>query len=358
MENEFLTRATELLEAKWTQLQAFPIAEATVPPNIVNAIDAVVNSTTKTYRYAILTQVLAKAVDPSLDAHAIQKGSVESAFDARSLCHKVVVPFDQSNEKVLGGSAEPYVNKPVRFPRLDDSVMPHQKNKSDFASLLEVLDYVNGEDADPSEVLDSVLIHVLGRLESVKVEYPAPVRVSLPDTMGLFSRFLGVGSGGDRLETVVTAMFQVIGERFGMFDEVRRQHVNASDASTGNVLDSDCVKDGEIVCSIETKDRPLTLLDVEALILPDLKLKKVTEAFAFSRGKAPQDADEIENQLDKSFAGGHNLYSLEFEQFAEVVCALLGEQGRAALLEAIGKELDLYSTVEHRRAWAVELQKL
>ncbi len=56
----------------------------------------------KTYHYVLPTQLLAKAVNPALDAHCVQVAFEQpGAFDARSLAHKVIVPFDQNNYRVL-----------------------------------------------------------------------------------------------------------------------------------------------------------------------------------------------------------------------------------------------------------------
>ena len=74
----------------------------------------------KTYRYMLITAALAKAVTPSVNALAIQaKSKLIGAYDARSLCHKVLVPIERallSNR--IGGSNEPFLNKPARFEEI------------------------------------------------------------------------------------------------------------------------------------------------------------------------------------------------------------------------------------------------
>lgn len=42
------------------------------------------------------------------------------AYDARTVCHSVIVPFEMEVlKKALGGSNEPFLNKPARFPELN-----------------------------------------------------------------------------------------------------------------------------------------------------------------------------------------------------------------------------------------------
>lgn len=109
-----LKAARETLNALWATAQGESVAPKNVPQEILQAISASTNSNTLTYRYVLPTQLLAKFIDPSLDCRALQARSPRpGAFDARSVCHKVIVPFDRENNRVLGGSAEPYLNNPV-----------------------------------------------------------------------------------------------------------------------------------------------------------------------------------------------------------------------------------------------------
>jgi hypothetical protein len=323
-------------------------------------VSALVNSRTKSYRYAVVTQVLAKAADSTLDACAAQRGddSDETAFDARSLCAKVVVPFDQDTEKVLGNSADPYVNNPLRVPRLDESALPNQRNGEDFKKLVAVLDFVQENPDEAPLVLNEVLLQVYLRLASTRVEYPTPARVSLGQAKAVLGAFLSASSGGDRMEAVITALFRSFGLRFGAFDRVERRHVNAADQGSGNVLDIDCYQGETIVVAVEAKDRRLKLLDLESGIIPKVKRDKVRESYGISLGLEPAEADAITARVEATFAGGHNIYLFEFNQFADPVLALLGEEGRSVFLEQVGEALDQFSTVQHRQAWAEELKQL
>jgi hypothetical protein len=64
------------------------------------------------------------------------------SFDARTVAHQVIVPFDQANESVLGGAPEPYVNNPVRVPEVSARYRAPQKNKEDWDKLCELLNLV------------------------------------------------------------------------------------------------------------------------------------------------------------------------------------------------------------------------
>lgn len=58
-------------------------------------IKSVLNGTHKTYKYVLVNGLLAKAVNKEIDALSLQAGDEsDGAYDARSLCHKVLVPFE------------------------------------------------------------------------------------------------------------------------------------------------------------------------------------------------------------------------------------------------------------------------
>ncbi len=97
---------------------------------LLESIRLSVNSNTKTYRYVLPTQLLAKIADPALDCRSLQAGADRTgSFDARTIAHQVIVPFDQSNDRVLGGSPEPYVNNPVRVPEVSEQYRSAQRNR-------------------------------------------------------------------------------------------------------------------------------------------------------------------------------------------------------------------------------------
>ncbi len=58
-----------------------------------------------TFRYILVTALLGKAINPRINALSLQAGAnLDGAYDARSLCHGVVVPLErQLLNRSLGG---------------------------------------------------------------------------------------------------------------------------------------------------------------------------------------------------------------------------------------------------------------
>lgn len=358
-----LSQACQLyLDTRWEYILS--LASQGEPPDALPAnkellkklIRQSLTSSIRSYHYVLPTQVLCKIVDPSLNAHSLQKAWEHPAsFDARTVAHAVIVPFDRANHRVLGGSPEPYVNNPLRCPAVTADYREQQKNKTDWDILTEVLSTL--EEADDPEfvkqVFDQVLIEIYRLLAEVSVTYPVPNRVSLNATQTLLDTYLAVKSGGDRVEAVSTALFRTIGERFGLFDRVEREKVNVADASSGRLADIECWIDDKLVLLVEVKDRTLTLTHMDSK-LERARAEGISEIlFIAEDGKEPGEVANIDSRIQSEFVSGQNVYVTDFPKFSLGVFILLGEDGRVYFLREVGRELDrANSAISHRRAWA------
>ena len=322
---------------------------------LLESIRLSVNSNTKTYRYVLPTQLLAKASDPALDCRSLQAGADRTgSFDARTIAHQVIVPFDQANDRVLGGSPEPYVNNPVRVSEVSERHRNPQKNKRGWDHLCRVLEVVEStQDEDFTKtVLRQVTIEIYRRLSEVRVAYPTPRRISLSGCMRLIDEYLAEISGGDRLLALSSALFTVIGRRFHLYSRVERANITASDASTGLIADLECVtEDDTIVMVVEVKDRVLTVSQMTGKIA-DAREKQVSEIF-FVAQQGVEDKKQMDSLVEQEFASGHNVYVMSLSKLAEVSLALVGEEGRSDFLREVGSQLDDHgSDIRHRRRWA------
>jgi hypothetical protein len=323
-----------------------------------------INSATKSYRYVLPTHLCAKLGDSTLDCRSIQKNSgLPGAFDARSLCDAIIVPFDRNNNDVLGGSPEPYVNNPLRVPAIIAQHKQAMKDKQTWDALVNVLGIVQ-ERQNPTftaAVFHQTLIEIHRRLADVTVLYPAPLRISLEECRRITRAFLDESSGGNRPQAVVAALFQVFGERTRMFASVRRGHINAADAASGQAADIECVdSSGKVALAIEVKDKALELRHVQDKI-PGLRTQNVSEALFLAFQKVgPADIRPITDLLAKEFISGQNIYIIEEPfSFLSAIWALIGEAGRTQYLKAVGQQLDQYKAdIGDRRTWANLLGQL
>lgn len=123
------------------------LAEAESLDNeIAQNIKTVLTGTHKTYRYILVNALLAKATNDKVDALSLQKGDGRGGkFDARSLCHKVIVPFEKLElPGCLGDSNEPFLNKPARFVSLSpDNAVRAGKDRETLETLISILSQIS-----------------------------------------------------------------------------------------------------------------------------------------------------------------------------------------------------------------------
>ncbi len=328
-----------------------------VRESIVRAI----NSGTKTYRYVLPTQLLAKLVRPELDCRSVQAGSgLIKSFDARSICHGVIVPFDRANNSVLGGSAEPYLNNPLRIPAIVPAERPSQKDKVGFDDLMNVLDYSQEHSHQVPFLVRWTLNAVRNRLAEVLVTYPVPNRLSLKQAIDALENFLSDRTGGLRFQSVAVALFRSVGDRFGLYCDVRCNNINAADASTGNAADLECIDAaGNVVFAVEAKDRELEFRHIQDK-LPSVRQKGIRELLFIVRGGARADeAGAIDDAIVHEFVTGQNVYVLAWDQFLKSTLVLFGETGRRDFCQYVGGELDRQKAdINHRRKWASILNEI
>jgi len=360
----FIAKCRRELDAAWRRIRR--LARKGPPPAFLHhyelreAVGRAMHSRTKTYRYVLPTQLTAKLADPSVDSRSVQvaRGG-KGAFDARSVCQEVVVPFDQANHSVLRGSPEPYVNNPLRVPEISERFTAQQKDKQGWRDLCHILDAVEARQNPrfTRQVLVQVMAETFELLQQVAVIYPVPKRISLDRCLLLMERFLVERSGGDRPLALASALFGSLGKRFRLFAEVRRRSINAPDTASGQVADLECLdRTGQVVVAVEIKDQELTIKHISDK-LPKARERGVSEFFFLVRnGIAAADRSRAEALLDKEFIAGQNLYVFDLLSFSRSALALVSEPGRHEFLRAVGSELDGYgSALSDKQAWAALL---
>lgn len=348
--------ASSLLNRLWQEVLA--LDELNVDPTI----DSLINSKSVSIRFALPTQILGKLVDPDLDTLCLQKGdgSSSSMWDPRGFASKVIVPWVSSNQNVLGTSTDPYVSKPLRKPRLEANP-GNVKDKEDWKTLYRILDDIQSRNKKSftRKRLRDTLISIRKKLAESTFEFYVPERISLDQTQHLISTFLSEGSGGDRGLSVAAALFETIGKHFGLYKEVRREVINASDTSTGLTADIECIdSDGELRLAIEVKERSLTLNDVKSAILK-ARQSEIREFLFDSPQSLSAEGAEIKELIEKTWASGTNLYRLSITELLQVSLTLTGEEGRKDFLHNLGEQLNRYNTQpSNRLRWKVLLESL
>ena len=362
-----LKKAASLLKKYWQSV----CNEADNNPSLEYIPDTVlrskihdsINHSQVAYRFCLPIQLLGKIVNPAIDSLCLQKkedAQDVTGWDARTLGSKVVAPFNQSQENVLGTSGDPYVGNPMRIPRM----VRDDKSKKDIAGwnvLVDVLEQVElKKDKKFTEmVFRQVLLEILKRQRSLRFVYPLPPRISLETAILLIQKFVEEKSGGDRGLALCSALFDTIGIHFGLYKEVVRGRINASDRATKQAADLECKdSNGKVVLAVEVKERILTLIDIEGTLQKCRELK-INDIFFTARGVKGDEQKAIDERISRAFTAGQNVYIFNLLDIARSVLAVGGETFRAAFLQKVGEHLDLWNTQpRHRQAWKKLLEEI
>lgn len=207
----------DLNEARATLDELWNIATTEKTPRVDPNIERLVNSQFVAIRYCLPTQLLGKLIDSRLDCLCLQKGNMESdsSWDPRSFSRKVIAPWSIENQSVLGASSDPFVGKPLRRERLEQEPR-NVKGKKEWMLLYSILSEVERlNDAKFTRLcMLNTLRSIYRKFSELRIEYPVPERISLEQVIELVGTFLQEPSGGDRILTVATALFQVFGKHF------------------------------------------------------------------------------------------------------------------------------------------------
>lgn len=344
-----IKKSSEVLEKLWKQV----LSETDFEED--DEISKLINSEFVSIRYCLPTQILGKLVHPKLNALCLQKGTDDdpTKWDPRGFASKVIVPWISANQNILGTSPDPYVSKPLRKNMLESNP-GNVKGAEDWKLLYKILNDIElrSNVEYTTEKFIATLRSIHKKYISFSFEYYFPERISLVQAINIVKEFLSESSGGDRGLSVAAAVFSILAKRTSMYKEIRRNKINASDASTGLSGDIECIGDNdEIILSVEVKEKKLTLNEVQSTIFKARK-SSLREILFNAPSINPVEESKIEELFEKTWASGTNLYVLSIEELLNVGLALVGEDGRKEFLKEVSKQLDEYNTQPiNRKRW-------
>ena len=229
-------------------------------------IDYVIDNTHLTYKYVLLTALLSKATDEKINPLCLQKKStLPGAYDARTICHKVIVPFEMEVlKKAMGGSNEPFLNKPARFPELSKTNAVRRGNDQNILNAL----CDNLPTIKTSQDAFDCLVYLLCKLIKLRDAQKKSLNFYVRETSNTpallwtyIIKALKESFEGEILTLMVAGTYHLIyKDRPGARVEVHP--VNQSGASGREVSDLDIYVDNELISSNELKDKNFSEPDV------------------------------------------------------------------------------------------------
>lgn len=303
-------------EAEQTLLKAFR-ERCLKSDDICKKIKNVLTSSHKTYKYVLVNGLLAKATNAQANPICLQAGAdLVGAFNARSLCHNVLVPFERDFlQNALGGSNEPFLNKPARFTHLsNDNAVRKGKDKETLHTLIYIFKAIK-KSSEARAYLSCALELLNERIIELKVLNDSSIKYNptLVEIYEFIFLFLEKSFEGETSAIIVGALETIYYKKLGADYNVVAHKVNQSGASSKETGDIDVFKNDSLLYSIEVKDKTFTEYDIEHAFSKIIQANGKKGEFIYG-SNATFDSDLIEAKLKEFENKGfytllHDIYS-------------------------------------------------
>ncbi len=358
--------AEELLRETWREVSDSDETEYVDDYILRQGIKQVIQAEkygTRTFRYILLTNVLAKAVNSAIHALALQDQSdLEGSFNSGGLATEVVTEWEKDNGERLGGSNEPRTNS-VYYRQSELNEDYEVRNKELYQTLIRVLSELQEQsengDLEPLNVLRQTLYEV-SLLEPTTVSYSNPPEVSYIKLEEVVQEYLEKSGTGERLAAVAAG---VLDAQYFQADRsevyIKVDHVNVADENSSAAGDIEVFESDEedhLIRAAEVKDKAATKSDIQHSISTGREHELDEYFFITGQGfrseseksKAMQVVKEAEIEL-MIISKGDLLSSLRFQ----------GRGGRRKFRESVGEFLnDMRAQESSKSDWKEAIESL
>lgn len=236
----------------------------------IELIDNIITGNHLTFKYIFLTVLLAKATNSNANILALQASSnLNGAYDARSLCHQVIVPFEREYfTSVLGGSNEPFLNKPARFPEL--SITNPVRGGGDskkLNDLCNILPTISQTDAYNMLAVICQKLNLLKKSQESLLTTKINEKNNIKEIIDFIKEISQISNGGETIVLSIASILNLYYSQYKIEYLVDVHPVNQSGASSKEVSDLDIYINKELVLAIELKDKTFNEHDVVHAII-------------------------------------------------------------------------------------------
>lgn len=219
-----------------------------------------------TYRYIVMTALLAKVCEPNVDIMSLQvKDDSPGSYNARSLASEVVYRFQLNNlGNVLASNGDPLVNNPGRYSRLDPTNVTARGDPQKALELIcRDLPRIDTQE-DAGLCLKYMISSILDIMDKKKryqttLEGVAKNR-SITKIRHFLDGLLDQGFGGASLVLVTTALYRL--HYKDKTYSVVPHPVNQAGTSSRQFSDLDLLLDDKAFMGTELKDKAFTPSDL------------------------------------------------------------------------------------------------
>ena len=275
-------------EAQKSLLWAFENSERCPLNNIemkkLENIKIIINGTHKTYRYILITALLAKSTSDLINPISIQASApISGAYDARSLCHKVIVPFERKFlNGALGNSNEPFLNKPARCTHLSmDNPVRSGNDRLCLELLIETLTNIQRDEAKKCLCYAISLLIEIGNKQKINNENLIRNFSTSLELYHFMRRLLEKSCEGEICALLVGTMEKLFYSIYDTNYHVICHKINESGSSSQEIGDIDIFYKNTYYYSIEVKDKNFTSDDLDFALNKMFLANAISGAFIY-----------------------------------------------------------------------------
>ena len=354
-------KAGQILQTEWNNVQNSEETQY-IDRLIAQKIREVFNASQLTYKYILFTNILGKAINSEIHCRSMQVGEdvdnhLEGAYNARSLGHKVVVGWEKENGERLGGSNEPFLNKPARYPEfaLENPARSQSAQERLYNLLTRIENEVNDGNIDPKNILRQAL-YEFSQLEPQTVDYEDPSKVPYRRLEPVVRDYIAVSGGGERLAAVTAGVYRTYYSQAGDGWTIDADHANSPDKQSNSAGDVEISRGDKRVRAVEVKDKPAERSDIQHAI------SKAQESslgeYLFVLGSGWRSDDEKRAGMDEIENAPIELILIDPDELISML-KFVGDAGRVEFTRVVGEYLnDMRATGENKDDWKELVESL
>ncbi len=305
-----------------------------------DSVLSIVSGSHLTYRYILVTALLAKSTNQNVNALSLQAGStLQGAYDARSVAHGVVVPLERELlTRGLGGSNEPFLNKPARFPEISlNNAVRKGRDANTLKMLHNLLSVINENPEQAFDALCSAIFFASQRhkllLSGLDVDKSTDNQHHV--IVKFSEKFLVNSVEGQSSAILVGAILNIFFDKStNMKFSVVVHPVNQSGASSKEIADIDVKVEDQIFAVFEIKDKVFTEQDADHAAFKAKSYGLSTITFIMGVNSNPIQS-EISRIADKISETGIDVLFIDIVSFIKSLLSLCPNMRMSDLLESM-----------------------
>lgn len=289
-------------------------------------IKTVLFSSHLTFKYILLNALASKSACQDINTLCLQKQSLlVGAYDARSICHEVLVPFERKYlANALGGSNEPFLNKPARYAELTKENPCRKGNDTKLLHMLcDFLPKITTSTIAYQALIDALYYTIqLGNNKAKKLNIVPNTNASLINIEHFINSLVEESFGG---ESLVLAMGTLIKLYTNILDgncKVEVHVVNQCGASSKEVSDIDVYRNNKLLYTLELKDKNFAPQDVQHAVSKALDAG-IHRLFFVTGPHAQLLSSSYENLVTEAAKEGLYLTFLNYRAFTKLLLSLM-----------------------------------